>query len=559
MDRGRRDRLGGTGTRAARRVDAAADPVAAVLDAHERGELIALRTSGTTSAPRAVVRTTGSWVDSFPHVSRLTGIDGTARVWVPGPLSATMNLFAAVHARYVRATVVDAPDGATHAHLTPALLRAALHDGTDLAGIHVVVAGDRLPRDLAGQAQAAGARISHYYGAAELSFVAWGTHEEDLRPFPGVEVEVRDGVLWVRSPYLSHGYDGAEGPFTVAADGFATVGDRGRLEGGVLTVVGRGTEVVLTGGATVLVADVELGLRQVGVRDVVVVGVPHRRLGSIVAAVVSDVAVADRARESARTALSSVQRPRLWFHLPQFPLTAGGKVDRAAVAALAAARATAARARGRPVSPDDAPVLIAAQRTPIGTAGHSLAALTAADLAAPVIRALADAARARRTAGHPRGRPRQLHGTRRRRRPGRGAAGRAPGRRPRAHRRPAVRQRPGRRRRSPSRRCAPSRASSWPGEWSPPPPRPGAPGRRPTAGCRPASSGPRWRPPAGPTRTWGRPPTCSPASTASRAARRTSTPRARTPARSPPSRPAGSPPRSSRSPASPPTTGPAPA
>ena len=39
---------------------------------------------------------------------------------------------------------------------------------------------------------------------------------------------------------------------------------------------------------------------------------------------------------------------------------------------------------------DDAPVLIAGRRTPIGTAGRSLAALTAADLAAPVIRALAD-------------------------------------------------------------------------------------------------------------------------------------------------------------------------
>jgi acetyl-CoA C-acetyltransferase len=42
------------------------------------------------------------------------------------------------------------------------------------------------------------------------------------------------------------------------------------------------------------------------------------------------------------------------------------------------------------VSAEDAPVLIAARRTPIGTAGHALAALTAADLAAPLVRALAD-------------------------------------------------------------------------------------------------------------------------------------------------------------------------
>ena len=38
---------------------------------------------------------------------------------------------------------------------------------------------------------------------------------------------------------------------------------------------------------------------------------------------------------------------------------------------------------------DTAPVIVAARRTPIGTAGRSLAALSAADLAAPVIQALA--------------------------------------------------------------------------------------------------------------------------------------------------------------------------
>lgn len=331
----------------ARHVAAAADPVAAVLEAHDRGELIALRTSGTTSEPRAVVRTTSSWFDSFPHVTQLAGVHRRARVWLPGPLSATMNLFAAVHARYTGATVVDAPDGATHAHLTPAQLRLALQQPADLAGVHVVVAGDRLPRDVAGRARATGARVSHYYGAAELSFVAWGTDEADLRPFPGVEVQVRDGVLWVRSPYLCQGYDRDDGPFTLDADGFATVGDRGSLDGGVLTVAGRGAEVVLTGGATVLVADVELGLRRAGVPDVVVVGVPHRRLGNIVAAVVTDVAVVEQARAAARDALASVQRPRMWFHLPRFPVTAAGKVDRAAVAALAGAGQLSAVPRTR--------------------------------------------------------------------------------------------------------------------------------------------------------------------------------------------------------------------
>ena len=320
-----------------RHIAAAADPVAAVLDAHERGELIALRTSGTTSEPRAVVRSTRSWVDSFPHVSRLTGVGRDARVWVPGPLTATMNLFAAVHARYTGATVVDSPAGATHAHITPARLHEALQQGADLAGVHVVVAGDRLQRDLADRTRATGARVSHYYGAAELSFVAWGTHEEDLRPFPDVEVRIREGVLWVRSPYLSRGYaDGADGPFTVAPDGFATVGDRGSLDRGLLTVTGRGTAIVLTGGATVLVADVEQALRRGTGSDVVIVGVPHPRLGQIVGAVVTEPAAVDRFRGAARAELPTAQQPRVWFCVPAFPVTESGKVDRAALAAMVA-------------------------------------------------------------------------------------------------------------------------------------------------------------------------------------------------------------------------------
>lgn len=334
-----------------RDVAAAADPVGAVLQAHQQGVLLALRTSGTTSRPRVVLRTTASWIDSFPHVSDLTGIDTSSRIWVPGPLAATMNLFAAVHARYVGAALTASPEDASHAVLTPAALTAALRDGLDLRGRSVVIAGDRLPRALARRAGTAGARVGHYYGAAELSFVGWGTDEEDLRPFPGVAVQVRSGRIWVRSPYLSLGYAGEDGPFTVADDGFATVGDGGHLTRGVLTVTGRGTEAVLTGGVTVLVNDVEQALRRAAGGEVVVVGVPHPRLGAVVAAVLEDPAALPRARRAARTALAPAQRPRLWFSLAAFPLTAGGKVDRAAVAALAGSgRLPAAGA-----SPDTAP------------------------------------------------------------------------------------------------------------------------------------------------------------------------------------------------------------
>ena len=313
----------------------APDPVAAVLSAHAEGRRIALRTSGTTAHPRSVVRTAASWVDSFPAVSQLTAMDVGARVWVPGPLTASMNLFAAAHARWLGAAVATTSAGATHACLTPAALVRALDDGIDVSGMHLVVAGDRLRRPLARRAIEAGSRLSHYYGAAELSFVAWGGDEEDLRAFPRVELAVREGVIWVRSPYLSDGYVTGDGPFRLGAAGFATVGDRGHLTGGVLSVAGRGAEAVVTGGATVLVEDVEQALSRSCGAEVVVVGVPHARLGQLVAAVCTDEAALAVARAAASAQLTPAQRPRLWLHLDRWPLTAAGKLDRAAIAELA--------------------------------------------------------------------------------------------------------------------------------------------------------------------------------------------------------------------------------
>lgn len=318
---------------------AATDPVAAFLEAQGAGRPVALRTSGSTGAARSVVRTTDSWVSSFRHITSILGMDTRSRVWLPGPVSSTMNLFAAVHAGSTGAEIVSSPTDATHAHLTPAMLSRALEDDLPIAGVHVVVAGDRLPVSVRDRAVAAGIRVSHYYGSAELSFVAWGAHEGNLRPFPEVEIEVRDGILWARSPYLCQGYGGAGGPFQRDRDGFATVGDRALLVDGFLRVAGRGTDFVTTSGATVHVADVEQALRPVVTGDLVVLGVPHAKLGQVVAAVLTDASSLPAARAEARRVLSASHRPRRWFHVADLPLTTAHKVDRVALSRLLASPA----------------------------------------------------------------------------------------------------------------------------------------------------------------------------------------------------------------------------
>ncbi|MFB6719000.1 o-succinylbenzoate--CoA ligase [Kribbella sp. NPDC056345] len=298
--------------------------VRAVLEARELGVPIALPTSGTTDRPRMVVRDTESWWASFEAYSELTGVGSGAAVWVPGPLSATMNLFAAVHAEVVGARVVGEPGEATHACLTPAQLdRLGGELGPEVV---ICVAGARLER------RAAAANVVHYYGAAELSFVAAGTHADDLRPFDGVEVELRDGEIWVRSPYVCLGYaDGATGPLRTDPDGWATVGDRGRWSGTTLSVLGR-PGAVTTSGATVVIAEVEERLASVARGPVVVFGVPHAVLGEVLAVAVVVEADLATLREYAREHLPPSHRPRRWQFVGELPLTPGGKIDRARLA-----------------------------------------------------------------------------------------------------------------------------------------------------------------------------------------------------------------------------------
>jgi acyl-coenzyme A synthetase/AMP-(fatty) acid ligase len=311
-------------------VTVADDPVGAFLSAHEAGRPVALATSATAGLPRTVVRTTESWVRSFPAVTDLVELTSASRVWVPGPLRATMNLFAAVHATSVGATVTTSPDEATHAHLTPGALARCLDDGVPLEDLTVVVAGDRLSSTLQARAAEAGSRVHHYYGAAELSFVAWGSHADDLSAFPGVEVEVRDGEVWVRSPYLCSGYDGPAGAMRRDDRGFATVGDRGRLTEGRLVVLGR-PDAVTTGAETVVVAEVEGVLRATARGEVVVVGVPHPSLGAVLAVVLTRADDFASIQATARTRLTGAHRPRLWFNMTVLPTTAAGKVDRDAL------------------------------------------------------------------------------------------------------------------------------------------------------------------------------------------------------------------------------------
>ena len=118
---------------------------------------------------------------------------------------------------------------------------------------------------------------------------------------PGVGVRVHDehgracavgeiGGIEVRGPSIFAGYwqmpEKTREEFT--ADGWFRTGDVGRLDAqGVLTLIGRSKDLIISGGFNVYPAEIEGRINDLaGVAESAVVGVPHADFGEAVVAVI---------------------------------------------------------------------------------------------------------------------------------------------------------------------------------------------------------------------------------------------------------------------------------
>ena len=158
---------------------------------------------------------------------------------------------------------------------------------------------------------------------------------DDGRRLPAGET----GMVFVRAPGTRQPTYLGEGKPLPEHEGFRSVGDLGYFDAdGYLYLVGRGSEVINTGGTKVHAGQVEhVLLSHPDVADAAVVGVPHEYLGSALHAVVvpRGPVTAEQLEAHCRTHLDIVRVPLSYELRTELGRSESGKLPQAARAALA--------------------------------------------------------------------------------------------------------------------------------------------------------------------------------------------------------------------------------
>ncbi|KAB2875931.1 MAG: malonyl-CoA synthase [Bauldia sp.] len=153
-----------------------------------------------------------------------------------------------------------------------------------------------------------GHRVLERYGMTETSMITSNPYDGERVPgsvgfpLPGVSVRIADpdtgallpanaiGVIEVKGPNVFKGYwrmpEKTRSEFR--ADGFFVTGDLGTIDDrGYVSIVGRGKDLVITGGFNVYPKEVEVEIDAIpGVEESAVIGVPHPDFGEGVTALV---------------------------------------------------------------------------------------------------------------------------------------------------------------------------------------------------------------------------------------------------------------------------------
>ena len=236
------------------------------------------------------------------------------------------------------------------------LLQSPLLDARLAAGMRLFVSGSAplLAETHRQWRERTGHVILERYGMSETGMNTSNPYEGERlpgsvgQPLPGVQLRIVEpesgaalaagaiGMIEVKGPNVFSGYwrmpDKNRSEFR--ADGFFITGDLGRIDArGYVYIVGRGKDLVITGGFNVYPKEVENELDSLpGVLESAVIGLPHADYGEAVTAVVVPLPQTELSESelvaALRTRLAPYKLPKRVLLLDELPRNSMGKVQK---------------------------------------------------------------------------------------------------------------------------------------------------------------------------------------------------------------------------------------
>lgn len=229
--------------------------------------------------------------------------------------------------------------GCTHASLVPTQLWRLLNGDAGVSLKAVLLGGAAIPVALTEQAGQRGIRCWCGYGLTEFASTVCAKEADGLadvgRPLPGRELRIVDGEVWLRADSMAEGYwrDEQIVPLVNEHGWFATR-DRGRLDNGNLTILGRMDNLFFSGGEGIQPEEVE---RVIGahpwIQQIFIVPQDDAEFGQRPVAVVECGEYYDPSALAGWCAdkLARFQLPVRWLRLPESLKTGGIKISRRAL------------------------------------------------------------------------------------------------------------------------------------------------------------------------------------------------------------------------------------
>jgi O-succinylbenzoic acid--CoA ligase len=298
----------------------------------QEGDALVIASSGSTGSPKGIIHTHSSLLAGAQASASRLQLTADDHWLVCIPVSHVGGFSVITRALHTGAALTLHPsfdataiqEASTHGVTHTSLVATALSRIDTSLFRTILLGGSSAPNNLP-------SNVITTYGMTETG----GGVVYNGMPLDDVEAKIVEGEIHLRCPMLMRAY--RDDQAMIPNDGWYSTGDMGAInDRGTVSVYGRKTDMIITGGENVWPSVVENSLTSHSVvKEVVVRGAPDTAWGQRVVAYVvlndslgaSNAALLSNLREHVRQTLPAFCAPQQVIVLSQIPRTSLGKVD----------------------------------------------------------------------------------------------------------------------------------------------------------------------------------------------------------------------------------------